>query len=166
MPDQQAPSIEWGLWFQWVLATTLGWAIGLITVGEIGSGVVVGLAQWLVLRSLLSRAGWWVLASALGWAIGWSVLAAAGMLAPYQTGLITLAVTGTVLGAALGIAQWLVLQPHVYRAGWWVLANMAGWTIGLTGLLDFTGILAGSLVGAVTGFVLDWLLRYPRVEVK
>ena len=33
-------------------------------------GPAVGIAQWLVLRQNLSRAGWWVLASTAGMALG------------------------------------------------------------------------------------------------
>lgn len=102
-PDQKMPSIEWAIWFQWVLATTVGWIVGWAIGGELGIGTVIGIAQWFVLRRL------------------------------------------------------------VYQAGWWVLVSALGWTIGLTGILGMTVV--GAVVGALTGFALDFLLRYPRSEV-
>ena len=44
-----------------VVAVILGW---------VGVGVGIGVAQWLVLRWQVARAGWWVLASVVGWIIG------------------------------------------------------------------------------------------------
>ena len=46
-------------------------------------------------------------------------------------------------GPLVGVLQLLVLQPHVARAGWWVLASTLGWAV----------------YGAFTGTALVWLLR-------
>lgn len=43
----------------------VGWIVGVSLFGT-----TVGVLQWLVLRSQVSRAGWWVAASTLGWAAG------------------------------------------------------------------------------------------------
>ncbi len=160
-PDEQKPSIEWTLWFQWVLATTVGWAIGWALVGEIGVGAVVGIAQWLVLRQLLQQAGWWIWASTVGWAIGWAMIVT-GVIVPPNIGVVASVVAGLVLGALLGVAQWFYLRRQVYQAGWWVLASSVGWGIGLTGIIG--GTVTGAIAGVVTGFMLDWLLRNPRSE--
>ncbi len=69
----------------WVLATTVGWmpamilAVppswpGLTLVSPVDLiflliGLGTGVAQWLLLRSRLPRAGWWVAASLLGWGL-------------------------------------------------------------------------------------------------
>jgi hypothetical protein len=69
--------------------------------------------------------------------------------------------TGIVLGAAMGILQWLILQRHFYRAGWWIVVSALAWTAGLSLL---TGpLLVGAVAGAVTGIALELLLRYPAL---
>ena len=86
--------VGWGFWFWWVLASTVGYAVGnaagmkvvqaVVGAAEpMAKGLVVGLAlavvmtgaavgvmQWLVLRREVSGAGWWVLASIVGWVGG------------------------------------------------------------------------------------------------
>jgi hypothetical protein len=68
----------------WVLASTLGGAVGLAVGSEVAEGLVgaasyavigasVGTAQWLVLRRHVSRSGWWVLASTVGLAAGGAI---------------------------------------------------------------------------------------------
>lgn len=79
----------------WILATFLGWTItfGIVALVSVlnPSGVVVitlsavqflftflgavlGLAQWLVLKSHIRQAGWWILISALAWGLtGWII---------------------------------------------------------------------------------------------
>jgi hypothetical protein len=61
----------------------------------------------------------WMLASALGWAIDPAVPGAMGL-------------RGTVVGAIVGVMQWLVLRRRTRQAGWWVLASAAG--AGVAGL--------------------------------
>lgn len=90
---------------------------------------------------------------------------------------------GGTIGFYVGLIQWLILRKRVPRAGWWVLANMVGWPLGLgvvwllnwaiptvlqkvvpieVGVLvgTITGLLMGGLVlGLITGIVLTWLLK-------
>ena len=78
------------------------------------------------------------------------------------------------LGVLVGFLHWLNLRRRVERALWWIVANIAGWTIGLglylpvtqltgTWLIGFTvsGVIAGSIVATV----LVWLLRRPVFDV-
>ena len=77
------PRIGW-----WVVATALGWSLGLFGTRVIYSataldvypvlfglaralftGGIIGLAQWLVLRKRVPRAGWRILANVLGWGV-------------------------------------------------------------------------------------------------
>ncbi len=69
----------------WVLATAGGWLLGMSLIAAfirlqwmvsaqldltfILVALSIGLAQWLVLRRRLPRAGWWILASLLGWGL-------------------------------------------------------------------------------------------------
>jgi len=87
-----------------------------------------------------------------------------------------LAVIGGGFGAAIGLAQWLVLRRRVREAAWWVPANMIGLAIvepALLGLfyLNVAGGGAASALfllallltgpGMVTGTTLVWLMRRP-----
>ena len=66
-------------------------------------GAVTGLAQWLVLRRWVPRAGWWVLASVLGWGL---VRLIAGEV---FTSLLELLIIGAVPAAVTGLALWWLL---------------------------------------------------------
>ncbi len=96
------PRLQWSVWGQWILANTIGEAIGLSatlvagvllfarlepTVGPVVSAIlgvvmgasieggVVGTAQWIVLRRPLSGLQWtsWVEATALGAGLAWAL---------------------------------------------------------------------------------------------
>jgi hypothetical protein len=100
--------------------------------------------SWLGLTILGSLLGWW-----LGWQLSYLV----------PGGLSTWTLAG-VMGLVLGAAQWPVVQAHLPRSGWWVLATGLGWMAGfqLGSLLAYrfglAGIAFGLLVGVVTGAVL------------
>jgi NhaP-type Na+/H+ or K+/H+ antiporter len=85
---------------------------------------------------------------------------------------------GLVLGAILGLPQWLALRRYVPHAGWWVPANALAWMLGMvvifigTSLIPASGfswqiailllmfvVAAGAVVGAVHGWCLIWLLH-------
>ena len=164
MKSDRAPGL--GMWLWWVVASGLGF---------VGTPLQP-LAQWLVLRRHISRAGWWVLATILGMAVGGAVGMATGV---SRNVALAWAVgdgsevvrTGATLGAAVGVAQWLVLRQHFAQAGWWIPASIAGWTVGAVAGLSFVGDCAefgrcfagwvanGALTGAVTGLMLLWMSR-------
>jgi hypothetical protein len=154
-------TIDWTIWIQWVLVTTLGWILGIVLGGEIGVGVFIGLAQWFVLRRYFSSAWGWILASAAGWIFGWAIITS-GLFVPPGGGLFTAIVSGAIFGLSMGVAQWLVLRRWVRLSGLWILLSIPGWTIGLIGLLG--SILAGAAAGVITGFAFDFLLRFPHKE--
>ena len=94
--------------FRWVVAGTIGWAIGWLIVLfavpsglEIINGLVVGLAMgiagWLVLRHEVHWAGWWIILSIVGWITGLALVP--GFLS-----------TGSMAGALTGIALELLLR--------------------------------------------------------
>jgi hypothetical protein len=176
----------WKLYGWWVLFSTIGWAAGPIlffltagrgadwistALGLVGCGMVVGLAQWLVLRLEIPRAGWWILATvasiALGLAVVWGLFGlAAFLLDPGElpTGdlsariaTVTIAVAGLVmgllLGAAAGLGQSKVLPWHISDVGWWVLASTVG------GALD--GALVGNVLWALGGVNLVHSALHP-----
>jgi hypothetical protein len=149
----KSPSFDWILWLKWILASTLGWAVGWALAGEITIGAVIGIMQWIVLRPLVPQAGWWALASAVGWPVGQMLVVTTF---PTKVGVIA----GAFLGAILGISQWIVLRRWFHQAGWWIVMSTLGWALGLAGMLGPS--LVGAVVGATTGFALELLLRHPR----
>ncbi|MGD2145457.1 MAG: hypothetical protein PVH41_02045 [Anaerolineae bacterium] len=146
-------SFDWVLWVKWILACTLGWVIGWAFLPEFAVGALVGAAQWVVVRPLIRRDGWWVPASAAGWAVGRAIV-----LAVFPPGIEALA--EAVIGASLGLAQWLVLRGQVHRAWWWIVLSTLGWTVGLMGTLGSSW--AGAVAGATTGVALEFLMRVRR----
>jgi hypothetical protein len=166
------------LWARWVVANALGEMLGLggtalvglalfpalgdgngllpalavaalaIAAGTAIEGVMVGTAQWLVLRRPLPGITWltWAGATAIGAGIAWTL----GMLpstllsigqdsgqgpATEPSAIVVYALAfamGLVLGPVLGCAQWLVLRRHVTRASLWILANALAWAVGMT----------------------------------
>lgn len=129
-----------GFWFWWMIAGVTGLGVGLgllvalietlaslssivssITVVAVAGAVVgasLGVAQWLVMRRHIPRAGWWVLATVLGMAVGFA-------LANVNFDPMDIATPGFVVGASLGTTQWLVLRRHIPR-GWLVGASHPG----------------------------------------
>lgn len=186
------------------LATALLMAVGVAVLGGVVEGLVVGWAQWLVLRGPLPALPLrpWALATALGAGLAWLLgmlpstflavanaahAAAASSAAAAQPAAaepplalqLALAVAmGAVLGPFLGVPQWRVLRRYLPKAGWWVLANVTAWAVGMPviflaaslipagassavifGYVALGCLAAGAVVGAVHGWWLLWLLR-------
>jgi hypothetical protein len=192
--------VGWAFWLKWIIASALGSAAGVICwlalgatlevaglesgspsivartliPGVVGAafGTPFGIAQWLVLRGRVGRAGRWVLATALGYivvflfgATAFPQEASVELSAPQEIML------GAVLGAAVAlppsILQWLlVLRRQIFKAGWWVFACAVGWALGFAisfalrlafGELTF---IAGPVIAlALTGLAMVRLLR-------
>jgi hypothetical protein len=80
-----------------------------------------------------------------------------------------------------GVMQWLVLRRQVRRAGWWIAATVAAHFFGVVAVYGIVAIylrfpfvpydtshifhlselIRGSVIGALTGAVLVWLLGQP-----
>jgi hypothetical protein len=190
-------STRWSLWRRWVVANAVGEGVGLggsflvgaglvsvlqaqpgpwvevglalvaVALGTLCEGVIVGYAQWRVLREplpALSRAAW-IRATAVGAGVAWLL----GMIpstvmslvsepagAPAQAAAsagepgalvmyLAAAGMGLVLGPILASAQYVVLRRHVAHAGWWIPANAAAWMLALP--LTFLGPSAMADVG-------------------
>jgi hypothetical protein len=188
----------WTLWRQWVLANAVGEAVGLggsflvgaglisvlaaqpgpwveigmalvaVALGTALEGVVVGAAQWRVLRRALpgiSRRAW-IGATAVGAGTAWllgmipstvmSLLgngAAAEPPAEPPAWVVYLAAAGMglVLGPILALAQYVVLRDHASGAGWWIPAHAVAWMLALP--LTFLGPSALADLGPTTAGV-------------
>lgn len=185
--DRAGQWSNWQTWLFWVLASTLGWAGGLgllllllglhdrvsALIGLVIFGAVVGLAQWLILRWQIPRAGWWVASSALGIAasavLAWLVVQAAplvlnlllgaGEAAAHEKLLVVIPglLLGALFGGLAGFFQTLALPSYVWRTSPWALASAAG------GALD--GIVIGLLLWSSLGRVDPAFLLLPEFEV-
>jgi hypothetical protein len=167
---------DWNLWLRWVIANVAGEVLGLglagsvaivmvLTIGEPETapvaltmagvmiaagaleGVIVGFAQWLVLRRRLRRLNRreWITATVVGaflaWAIGMapSTLMALNQSAgssppPEMSDAVKYAfasVMGMALGMILGAPQWRAMRRYVPAASLWVWANAAAWAVGM-----------------------------------
>jgi hypothetical protein len=157
LSDQKRTSFDWAFfWFLWIMATACGWISGILfapPVSLVARGIAIGTLQWLVLKHRIPRAWRWIPASAVGWTIG-------GLL-----GLFVLPgeldfLSATLLGAATGIAQWLILRREVFWAGWWPVISAVAWATGL--ILFRAPPIEGVMPGAMTGIALELLLHYAR----
>ena len=146
-------------------------------------GLMVGLAQWLVLRRWIRRAGWWVLALAVGSALG--ALLGGPLVMPlvemvaweygWEVGdAIHGILVGGIAGILIGIAQWLILRRHARKATWWVLLSMIAMlaTLGIDfslRTLDYLLVViarlaVGAVIAMITGTALVMLLRNPPLN--
>jgi hypothetical protein len=175
------------VWWRWVMANAVSEAIGLTVTAVVAiaatsafekpekgrygifavtvlvilagafEGLVVGIAQWFVLRQLIENlsAPLWVKATVLSALIAWTL----GMMPSTIISLTETATTeaptppsdliiyglsalmGLVFGLILGAAQFWVLRRHLQRAGWWAVANSVAWAVGMP--IIFVG--AGSM---------------------
>ncbi|NJO50610.1 MAG: hypothetical protein HC840_15490 [Leptolyngbyaceae cyanobacterium RM2_2_4] len=184
------------LWLWWTLATTIAGAIvgaleesGFQLVATIFSGLLIGPAQWLVLRQYMPKAFWWIVVSTLGWTLGLTLVSSyITLFDPLIQFLVTLGiwrgfgrnlVIQPIVLAIFGAAQFPILRRFVRKAHWWILVSALGGALKgassstvayiLPGLLPapFSTALsygAGWLgYGIVTGICLQWLLsHHPR----
>ena len=143
-------SVNQSFRIKWMLASVVGCAVGLsigavvaLVLSPIGVnlglvwvvvGASVGVAQWLVLREQICRAGWWVVASIVGWSMGWGVgfplTVSLFERSSVISDLVYVVAIWLGVGAWIGAVQWLVLRRQVHQAGWWMLASAVGWVTG------------------------------------
>lgn len=179
-------------WQRWVVANALGELVGLGTVAAVGlllfqhageptnipqalaffavfillgafEGVVIGLAQRQVLRTLLPSVRGWVLATVVGamvaWAVGMVPNTVAGLMQQGASGtstpsepplilvLLLAACLGAVAGPMLAAFQWLSLRKVVPGKAWlWFPANAVAWAFGMP--VIFLGAQANELTSS------------------
>jgi hypothetical protein len=176
------------LWLQWTLASVMGTLIGSIPDILLGVrtpiglssdyrllifllrgawiGACLGVAQWLVLRRVLTDGGRWGLATTAGWTVGGLAYGSGAGLAPEIVG----------GGAVMGILQWRILKARVPRAHLWLIICVLGMALAplayprrdfISPDLSVTAAAvsalmtaaSGAISGALTGAVLVRLLE-------
>jgi hypothetical protein len=135
---------EFGLWLGWTLATAGGMLVGflltipIVNLLDLGfariivpivAGVLIGFAQWIVLRRYLTTSGDWVLAGGTGWAVGYAL---GLLLIQNLAGTLLGAVTAYILfGAIVALVHWPILRREIPNVFTWVIVNVIGWAAGL-----------------------------------
>jgi hypothetical protein len=164
------------LFFVWIGITLLafpiggyiGWAVGghvdgLVPalVGGALTGAGIGLAQWLLLRRDLDMSLGWIAATAVGLSAG---LAIGSGVVDYETSAGSLAIMGAISGAAVGIAQglllrksfslwavWMIAMPVMWAGSWLVTE---GWGIDVDNQFTVFGASGSILFGVLCGAVM------------
>jgi hypothetical protein len=180
----------------WLVVNAAGWGAGfgiqLFWIHSSGQGGleslfatlvaagVIGLAQWLALRWLLTRLrpisqgmAWMILTMfgyIAGVLVGSLVLNLAGPISsPTVMGIVTF-ITSAIAGLIIGLLQWMALLFFARGAVWWLGANALGYGLGAilrsvvqtqTGNDPLAYGLAGLLVGATTLVALSHFRRPP-----
>ena len=154
MANTKSETLDWALWFYWIMATTLGWLLGSSLfrgIPIIISGAVIAAFQWTVLYKRTQKAWRWIVWSSVGWITGY-------ILYILLLSAISEFLLGPVIGVAVGITQWFILRTEVNWAGWWIIFSILGWTTGFTLLPGM--LTTGALPGALTGLTLVILFRF------
>ena len=178
----------------WLLATTLGWLIGLVLVVVlamiwdligggaqfmvgVGIGAGVGYMQARVARTWTDRTQPWLWTTVIGMGapfVCWDIASATGVQIAFS-----LPVCVLLGGLFTGVLQHRLLRPQFERTSWWIPACVVGWgvpagliALGDSGLLPRVfGLLpilviffGGLLLGAVTGKTLQWMSSGERPD--
>jgi hypothetical protein len=183
---------EIGLWLAWTFATALGMLIGYLPLAllvgslDLGfarvivpiiSGIFLGLAQWLVLRPYISKSYDWIPNHAVGWVVGYTLgLYVVQLLSKTSLGMLVGFIS---FGVIVALFQYPALRREIPHLATWILANVAGWTLGAYLSLLAAGVLfqnkvpttfasvlvsvgiTGFVAGAITGLALIWIVRQP-----
>jgi WD40 repeat protein len=137
----------------------------------------LGLSQWLILRSKIQKAGLWIGATAISWGLAFPFLFQELFV---ETSILRTIIRGgfgpAVIGAIVGLCQWLVLRPQVRRASLWILFNTIGYTCAvlflnflLANIILNAGVVmiaVGILLGMLTGIGFVFLFDKSNLKLK
>src|SRR6185295_19361515 len=92
------------------------------------TGLLLGLAQWLVLRPYIAKSYDWILNHAAGWVAGFTLgLFVVQLLSKTPLGLLLGYMS---FGAIVALFQWPALRREIPHLTSWLAANIIGWTLG------------------------------------
>lgn len=133
-------------------------------------GLTLGVVQAVLLGKLLPESGRWLRYTLAGFLGAMVVIGLSSLLQLSLPGLVDDLLLMALLGAAVGIGQWLLLRRHFASAWMWIAATALG---GLFFLLLVTSpaadpnefVVRGTLYGLISaipsGLALLWLSRRP-----
>jgi hypothetical protein len=205
---------SWGLWERWIFATSIAEILGIAIVGVVSiavsrfgyiqgtftlvgtlEGIILGFAQWLILRRYIHHSTRWIIATVIGGLFAWFtgltisalmaiVFASASDTTKTLIFLKGLVLLGAFLGTIIGFCQWLVIKNQIRFSMWWIVANAIAWALGLfiaylgAGLVEesftlrtalitaATGTAMGAVIGGITGVFLVFLLKSSRKQLR
>lgn len=176
----------WAFWVRWVVATVIGWVVGMfgaiilsnlvvnlvyhketnLIVG-LCAGAGVALSQKIAMRRQITLSQAWVWGATIGIGIPDVVAVILNELSP-GTGnawLTPLLIAG---GAICGLLQIPALRAHASKVYWWVLATTVSWSLAwfISHFAGTAGFLAGGVaLGLVSCGVFLWL-RNPQAVAQ
>lgn len=158
----------------------------LLSIG-IAEGLILGVAQWWILRRYVRHAVRWIFATTIGTLLAWALGVPISFLLVVMYGshilgslnpialLRGILLLGAGVGIIVGYCQWLVIQAETsYRSQWWVIASAIAWALGLalayllsnltigfqTSItIALIGTAMGAVVGGITGLALIWMMN-------
>ena len=179
----QTSDVGLGFWIRWVVATIIGWVVGMFAaivlsylvvnlvypketnlIVGLCLGAAVGLSQKIAVRRRITLAHSWVWGAMVGIGMPFVVVVFLDELRPGagESWWLLLLIAG---GAICGLLQVPALRPHTSRVYWWVLASTVFWGLAwfisrVAGAAGFLG--GGAVLGAVSCGVLLWLRKPPK----
>lgn len=195
--ERKVEQNEWKLWLGWMVMTGLGLLIGFLPsrllaeiiglgiariLSPLLAGGLIGMGQWLVLRSFITDCSDWILATGAGWGIGYAAGIFILQLLPtgYWFGLFGIGLFGLIVG----LIQWPILRREIPNIVPWIIANVVGWVSGFILSQVFTNLIYnnfevsefiisivilsvnGLISGALIGAVLVWIVRKPDIQAE
>ena len=131
-------------------------------------GLLIGIAQYTLIRRYLPRIAGWIPVSILGWIMPFVIGFVVSSL--FTPGNSTLWIMGglLVIGAGISLPQWLLLRRRVSHSYLWIFAYGISWS--LVGILNtfsndpFAVLLAISLIPTAATAIAWWFFldRFPR----
>jgi hypothetical protein len=181
--DSQGQNVGWALWGRWLLATIIGWVVGIVIAIVLSytvvnlfhpeeTNLIVGLcvgaavssAQLVAVRRVLPLKWVWLPGAIVGMGVPYTVavLFSEAWFGAVQVSGMWLIPIVVITGALAGLIQVGALKRHTRRAYSWIWVSVVTW--GVTWLVSFAlrepGLLVGVLVhGSLSGSFLIWLVR-------
>lgn len=138
----------------------------LITIAFAGlsMGLIIGIAQWPILRKWFVDGLKWILMTGIGWSLGLvlglSLYDWLKYVINIEPTIFEVIANGLSIGFFSGIAQWMLLRHYIPKSGWWIFTTSLGWILGLAyiqtmgegTLIAF--IVMGIIAGIFSGFLL------------
>jgi hypothetical protein len=168
------------LWVKWSVTVGLGYTLApalaalimpirgtqfvstFLLMGSTLSGVLIGLGQWVILRSRVTRAAGWFFVTIVGFALGDS-LALSVNLASWGT-TVRFLILGLCLGWWQAFAIRLPATPFAFwiitnGLGWALAANLGEWVVDRGGSNFWFFPITGLVAGLITGAMMTWILK-------
>ena len=134
--------------------------------------LISGSLQYGLLRLYVPQMGGWILATLAGCLLVFVTVTL--LTRVFEAAFLNLwngALAFATIGGLIGLSQWVFLRRRIPKAGWWILANILGWSLAVLGSLTevrngsaFAQILTFSLSPAIVAGFAWWYLLRPEAQ--